>query len=95
MKKILALTVSALILNCTVVSAKKFKMTAPELQPRTELKIADKYFAESYYYTAAEHYRDVVRQDSTNRQGLYGLALSLYMSRDYANSEVFFHLFYN
>jgi len=95
MKKILALTVSALILNCTFVSAKKIKLTAPETQPRTELKIADKFFAESYFYTAAEHYRDVVRQDSTNRQGIYGLAVSLLMARDYTNSEVFFRLFFD
>jgi len=94
MKKILALTVSALLLNCSYVSAKKCKLTAPETQPRTELKIADKFYAESYFYTAAEHYRDVVRQDSANRQGIYGLAMSLLMARDYTNSEVFFRQFY-
>ena len=95
MKKILALTVSILVLNCTFVSAKKFKLVAPDTQPRTELKIADKFYAESYFYTAAEHYRDVVRQDSSNRYANFGLAMSLLMSRDYVNAEIFFRQFYN
>ena len=95
MKKILALTVSALLLNCSFLAAKGFKLVAPDTQPRTELKIADKFYAESYYYTAAEHYRDVVRQDSANRYANFGLAMSLLMARDYANAEIFFRQFYS
>ncbi|HWB64116.1 MAG TPA: hypothetical protein VG603_11435, partial [Chitinophagales bacterium] len=33
---------------------------------RIELKTADKFYAESYYYTAANYYRDVLRQDTSN-----------------------------
>ena len=93
MKKILALTVSALFLSTGFISAKK--LTSPETQPRTELKIADKFYAESYYYTAAQHYRDVVRNDSSNRYANFGLAMSLLQARDYANAEVFFRKFYD
>ncbi len=70
-------------------------VNAPELQPRTELKIADKFYAESYFYTAAEHYRDVVRQDSNSRAGNFGLAMALLQSRDYEGSEIFFRQFYS
>lgn len=93
MKKILALTVSALLLSSSFLSAKG--LTAPDKQIRTELRLGDIDYSQSYFYTAAEHYRDVVRQDSANRSGNFGLAMSLYMSRDYANAELFFRQFYN
>ena len=93
MKKILALTVSALLLSSPFLSAKK--LTAPDKQVGVELRLGDMDYSQSYFYTAAEHYRDVVRQDSANRAGNFGLALSLLQSRDYINSELFFRQFYN
>jgi len=93
MKKILALTVSALLLSSPVLFAKK--LIAPDKQVSVELKLGDMDYSQSYFYTAAEHYRDVVRQDSANRYGNFGLAMSLYQSRDYVNAELFFRQFYN
>ena len=92
MKKILALTVSALLLSSPVLFAKK--LIAPDKQVAVELRLGDADYSQSYFYTAAEHFRDVVRQDSTNRAGNFGLAMSLYMSRDYVNAEIFFRQFY-
>jgi len=93
MKKILVLTVSALMLCVSLAHAQKHRV--PSKTPNTELKIADKFYAESYYYTAAEYYKDVVRQDSANRYANFWLAMSLLEARDYENAEVFFRQFYS
>src|SRR5580704_12571156 len=71
------------------------KVSPPEKHWRVELKIGDKYYSESYFYTAAEHYRDVVRQDSNSRRGCFGLAMALLQSRDYEGAETFFRQFYS
>lgn len=88
MKKILTLTLATTILGITALTAQIYQV--PSKNPKTELKIADKFYAESYFYTAAEYYKDVVRQDSANRYALYWLGMSLLQARDYENSEVFF-----
>ncbi len=92
MKKILTLTVFAFILSTTITVAQEHKVGSKNLN--TELKIGDKFYAESYYYTAAEYYKDVVRQDSANRYGNYWLAMSLLGARDYEGAETFFRKFY-
>jgi len=92
MKKILTLAIFACVL-CTVALAQEFKVGSKNLN--TELKIGDKFYAESYYYTAAEYYKDVVRQDSANRYGTYWLAMSLLGARDYEGAETFFRKFYD
>ena len=71
------------------------KYRVPSKNPATELKIADRFYAESYFYTASEYYKDVVRVDSGNRYATFWLAMSLLQARDYANAEVFFHKFYD
>jgi outer membrane protein OmpA-like peptidoglycan-associated protein/tetratricopeptide (TPR) repeat protein len=63
--------------------------------PNTELKIADKFYAESFFYTASEYYKDVVRQNPENRYATFWLAMSLLQARDYENAEVFFAKFYS
>ncbi len=90
MKKILTLTACALVLS---VGAQKHQV--PSKRPNTEVKIADKFYAESYFYTAAEYYRDAVRQDSANRYATYWLAMALLQGRDYENAEIFFAKFYS
>lgn len=92
MKKILALVVLALIVNLNFSFAQKNRV--PSKSPKTQLKIGDKFYAESYFSTAAEYYKDVVRQDSSNRYANYWLAMSLLQARDYENSEIFFRQFY-
>ena len=93
MKKILTLTVFAFILSITITYAQVNRVGSKN--PKTELKIADKFYAESYFYTAAEYYKDVVRQDSSNRYGTYWLAMALLNARDYEGAEVFFRRFYS
>ncbi len=93
MKKTLVITVSALVLLVSFANAQKNRV--PSKSPKTELKIADKFYAESSFFTASEYYKDVVRQDSSNRYANYWLAMSLLMARDYVNSEVFFRNFFD
>ncbi|MCW5908301.1 MAG: OmpA family protein [Chitinophagales bacterium] len=92
MKKIATLTFCAFVFNATVY-AQVNRVSSKNIG--TELKIADKFYAESYFYTAAEYYRDAVRQDSTSRYATFWLAMSLLQSRDYENAEVFFEKFYS
>lgn len=92
MKKTFVMTVSALMLCAGSAQAQKNRV--PSKNPKTELKIADKFYAESYYFTAAEYYKDAVRQDSANRYGHFWLAMSLLQARDYEGAEVFFRKFY-
>lgn len=92
MKKITALFVLATMVSFSFAKAKK--LVAPEKNPGTQMRIADKFYAESYFYTAAEYYKDAVRQDSSNRYATFWLAMSLLQARDYANAEIFFQNFY-
>lgn len=92
MKKILAITLLTLVLGTSVTWAQKNRVKSKNFN--TELKIGDKFYAESYFYTAAEYYKDVVRQDSANRYAHFWLAMSLLQARDYENAEVFFRKFY-
>ncbi|HLP50689.1 MAG TPA: OmpA family protein [Chitinophagales bacterium] len=92
MKKTSTLTVFALLLSLTISFAQQHRVGSKNLN--TELKIGDKFYAESYYYTAAEYYKDVVRQDSSNRYGNFWLAMSLLQARDYEGAETFFRKFY-
>jgi len=93
MKKILTLVVFASVLNIHFSFAQKNRV--PSKCPKTQLKIGDKFYGESYFYTAAEYYKDVVRQDSSNRYANFWLAMSLLNARDYENAEVFFRQFYS
>ncbi|HLP22034.1 MAG TPA: OmpA family protein [Chitinophagales bacterium] len=92
MKKILTLTVFALLLSIATGFAQEHRVGSKNLN--TELRIGDKFYAESYYYTAAEYYKDVVRQDSSNRYGNFWLAMALLQARDYEGAETFFRKFY-
>jgi outer membrane protein OmpA-like peptidoglycan-associated protein/tetratricopeptide (TPR) repeat protein len=92
MKKIVTLTLLALIFSLNGY-AQKAKTHSKNIG--TQLKIADKFYAESYFYTAAEYYRDALRQDSTSRYAAFWLAMSLLQSRDYEGAEVFFDKFYS
>jgi outer membrane protein OmpA-like peptidoglycan-associated protein/tetratricopeptide (TPR) repeat protein len=93
MKKTLTLTVFAFLVSITCVNAQEHRVPSKNL--KTELKIGDKFYAESYFYTAAEYYKDAVRQDSSNRYGTFWLAMSLLNARDYEGAEVFFRKFYS
>ena len=74
--------------------APKKKYVAPAQFYGNELKIADKLYAESYFYSSAEYYKDAIRQDSNSRYGNFWLAMSLLQARDYTGAETFFRRFY-
>lgn len=57
------------------------------------LKLGDRFYAESAYYTAAEYYKEVVQAKPENRYANFWLAMSLLRARDYENAEVFFAKF--
>ena len=52
------------------------------LRMRTELKLADRLYAEKSYYTAITYYREALRQDRDNRYGIFWLAQTYRMARD-------------
>lgn len=86
-------TVLILLLASTSIQAQKNRVGSKN--PNTELKIADRFYAESYFYTASEYYKDVVRQQPENRYATFWLAMSLLKARDYENAELFFQKFYS
>ncbi|MFN8299378.1 MAG: OmpA family protein [Chitinophagales bacterium] len=93
MKKILTLTTAILVVGLSAAVAQKYRV--PSKTSRTEMKLGDRFYAEASPYTAAEFYKDAVRQDSSNRYATFWLAMSLLQARDYENSEVFFRKFYS
>jgi outer membrane protein OmpA-like peptidoglycan-associated protein/tetratricopeptide (TPR) repeat protein len=95
MKHLLIFACTAFLFSSIPAQAKPKKLNTPDKSVAVEIKIGDKFYAESYFYTAADYYKDAVRQDSTNRYAIYWLAMSLLEARDYENAEVFFALFYN
>ncbi|MCS6819063.1 MAG: hypothetical protein NZ522_03860, partial [Chitinophagales bacterium] len=64
-----------------------------KLNIKRYLKLGDRFYAESAYYTATEYYKEVVLAQPQNRYANYWLAMSLLMSRDYEKAELFFQKF--
>ncbi|MCW3127312.1 MAG: outer rane peptidoglycan-associated protein, partial [Bacteroidetes bacterium] len=58
------------------------------------LRLADRYYAESVFYTAAENYKLYLTKKPDNRYARYWLAMALYQARDYKGSEEAFAAFY-
>lgn len=72
---------------------KKTQTETRKLNVKRYLKLGDRFYAESAYYTAAEYYKEVVLSRPENRYANYWLAMSLLKSRDYEKAEVFFEKF--
>ncbi len=64
-----------------------------KIRPATAMKVGDRLFAESYYYNAAEMYKQALMAKSNVRYAMYWLAKSYYMSRDYEKSVYWFDKF--
>jgi outer membrane protein OmpA-like peptidoglycan-associated protein/tetratricopeptide (TPR) repeat protein len=58
------------------------------------LRLADRYSAESVFYTAAENYKLYLTKKPDSRYARYWLAMALYEARDYKGSEEAFAAFY-
>jgi TolA-binding protein len=64
------------------------------LTKKATLKLADRYYAESIFYTAADDYRLYLQRKPNDRYATYWLAMSLYYARDYQGAEEQFQAFY-
>ena len=91
MKKILFFLSFSIILFSSYAQIDKEKALAP----KTEQKLADLLYAQGHYYTAIEHYKEVVREKPSWRYPRYWLAMSYYKARDYKNAELWFKKFVN
>jgi outer membrane protein OmpA-like peptidoglycan-associated protein/tetratricopeptide (TPR) repeat protein len=64
------------------------------LTKRATLKLADRYYAESIFYSAADNYKLYLKRKPQDRYATYWLAMALYQARDYKNSEAAFRSFF-
>ena len=58
------------------------------------LKLADRYYAESIFYSAAENYKLYLQRKPNDRYATYWLGMSLYYARDYKGSEAAFEEYF-
>lgn len=65
------------------------------LKPKAELKLADLLYAQSFYYSATEYYKEVVTAKPEWRYPKYWLAMSYAKANDYKNAEIWFGKFVN
>lgn len=84
----------ALLLAC--VSAAGFAQTdqSRSTSYKRDLKIADRLYAESVFYSASEYYKEALRKKPDNRYAMYWLGLSSLMARDYLQAELFLERFF-
>ena len=59
------------------------------------LRLADRYYAESIFYTAADNYKLYLTKKPNDRYARYWLAMALYQARDYKGAEDNFAAFYD
>ncbi len=64
------------------------------LMKNATLKLADRYYAESSFYTASENYKLYLTKKPDSRYARYWYAMSLYEARDYKGAEENFAAFY-
>lgn len=70
------------------------KELANGLSKKATLKLADRYYAESIFYSAADNYKLFLRSKPNDRYATYWLAMALYRARDYQRSEATFAAYY-
>ena len=72
------------------------KMELPNgMTKNATLKLADRYYAESVFYSAADNYKIYLSKKPKSRYANYWLAMALYQARDYEGAEQYFGVFYN
>ena len=84
----------ALLLACS--SAAGFAQTdqSKSTSYKRDLKIADRLYAESVFYSASEYYKEALRKKPDNRYATYWLGVSSLMARDYKQAEQFLERFF-
>jgi outer membrane protein OmpA-like peptidoglycan-associated protein/tetratricopeptide (TPR) repeat protein len=97
-RKIFTLTVLCLLLSNVSFSkgdTEKPKKIKGGLSADETLKLADRYYAESLFYSAEENYRKFLEVKSEDRYANYWMGMAAYQARDYEVSEEFFAKFYS
>jgi hypothetical protein len=61
---------------------------------RATLRLADRYYAESSFYAAADNYKLYLNKKPNDRYATYWLGMALYQARDYKGSEAAFASYY-
>lgn len=93
MKKLTGLLMFCLTI--TMVSAQgDYGQDKSKLTPRTAVQIADRYYGEGQYFTAAELYRQALEKKQDDRYATFWLAMSLNFARDYKGAAEAFEAFY-
>jgi outer membrane protein OmpA-like peptidoglycan-associated protein/tetratricopeptide (TPR) repeat protein len=67
---------------------------ASSLPYKTKLELADRYFSESLFYSAAQLYADCMSIKETDRYPVFWHAMALYYARDYEGALLSFEKFY-
>jgi outer membrane protein OmpA-like peptidoglycan-associated protein/tetratricopeptide (TPR) repeat protein len=82
------------ILLCGSVSGKGKSELSNGLTKRATLKLADRYYAESVFYSAADNYKLYLQRKPNDRYATYWLAMALYQARDYKGAEAAFEAYF-
>src|SRR5471030_2830442 len=64
------------------------------LTKRATLKLADRYYPESIFYSAADNYKLYLHSKPNDRYATYWLGMALYEARDYQGAEATFAAYY-
>ncbi len=90
---ILFITASILLPATSFAKGKVIIDKETKIRPATAIKLGDKLYAESYYYNAADMYKQALMIKKDNRYAMYWLAKSYFMSRDYEKAVVWYQQF--
>ena len=92
----LLIILTAVLLSGSLFSKDPFtkKELANGLTKRATLKLADRYYAESVFYSAAENYKLYLQRKPNDRYATYWLGMALYQARDYKGSEAAFESYF-
>ena len=96
MTRSLLIIITAILLSGTLFASDPFTKheLANGLTKRATLKLADRYYAESIFYTAAEEYKLYLQKKPDDRYATYWLGMALYQARDYKGSQAAFEAYY-
>jgi outer membrane protein OmpA-like peptidoglycan-associated protein len=93
----LLIIITAIILAVSASAKDPFtkKELANGMTKRATLKLADRYYAESSFYAAADDYKLYLKRKPNDRYATYWLGMALYQARDYVGSEAAFAAYFD
>lgn len=93
-KKLIGLF-AVLTFSTVVVAQGNYAQDKSKLTPKEALQIADRYYGEGQFYTAADLYRQYLEKKTDDPYATFWLAMSLNFARDYKGAETAFNSFYS